>query len=675
MNKELLIEIGVEELPAIPFLKELPNIRSKWQAVLDEYRLASEFEFYFTPRRLVLFHKNFALKQPDSVVQMIGAPKHVAIKDGAFSPAALSFAKKCGIAESELKFKEIDGKEVLYYEQEVIGNDSKNLLGDMVEKFLLSLSFGKSMRWGRGEFEFIRPIRSFLCLLGDESVSFTKFGIASEARSYPHRDIGYEKVGVASISEYFSGAKARGIVLDANERRVKILEQFKAIEAQNGVEIGLDEDLLDEVVAITEAPNALLGGFEAEFLEVPSEVIITSMKENQRYFPVFKNGKLSNHFVVVSNSLSTDSALIVQGNEKVLRARLSDAMFFWQSDLKAEFSPEKLKNVTYLKELGNTYEKCERELKVALALSEKFADKLRSEVGSEYKELLTRAVMLSKADLTSGMVYEFTELQGVMGSYYARAKGESEAVVRAIGEQYLPNGEASAMPSTTFSALVALAIKLETLVGLFSVGKIPTGNKDPYALRRAANGVIKILQDNEFSFDMSEFLSDIAKGYTKFDVGALVGFINERLYTFFESNPSIIKACLSSAKGDLLAQISAIKALEKVCASESFRENFSTFKRLANIIKDEIKTGVDESLFEAEAERNLYAKFKEVAERELGDEDKLNTLFALKGAIDGFFDAVMINAEDAKIRHNRQALVGEIYSEFLKIADIKEISL
>lgn len=676
MNKELLIEIGVEELPAIPFLKELPNIRSKWQAVLEEYRLASEFEFYFTPRRLVLFHKNFALKQPDSVAQMIGAPKHVAIKDGAFSPAAISFAKKCGISESELRFKEIDGKEVLYFEREEKGAKIQSLLGDMVEKFLLSLNFDKSMRWGSGEFEFIRPIRSFLCLFGDENVEFVKFGIASEAASFPHRSIGYDKVKISSIAEYFSGAKERGIVLDANERRAKILEQFKAIESKNSIEIGLDEDLLDEVMAITEAPTALLGSFEEEFLQVPSEVIITSMKENQRYFPAFKNGKLSNHFVVVSNSLSSENSLIVRGNEKVLRARLSDAMFFWQSDLRAEFSHEKLKNITYLKELGSTYEKTERELKVALALAEIFADRLKAEVGAEFKELLKRAVMLSKADLTSGMVYEFTELQGVMGGYYARAKGESEAVATAISEQYLPNGEASAMPSTAFSALVALAIKLETLVGLFSVGKIPTGNKDPYALRRAANGVIKILQDNELSFDMAEFLNDIAKGYANFDVGALVGFINERLYTFFECNPSIIKACLSSAKGDLLAQISAIKALEKVCDSESFRENFSTFKRLANIIKDEIKTGVDEGLFEVEAERKLYIEFKKVVQQcELSDEDKLNALFALKGAIDGFFDAVMINAEDPKIRHNRQALVGEIYSEFLKIADIKEISL
>ncbi|MCR4941877.1 MAG: glycine--tRNA ligase subunit beta [Campylobacter sp.] len=675
MTKELLIEIGVEELPAIPFLKEFANIKTKWQKVLDEYNVSSKFDFYYTPRRLCFYHKEFLLNQPDSFSEFIGAPRQVALQDGKYTPAALSFAKKCGISTDELKFAEVKGKEVLYYKKLIKGVESKSLLGDMIEKFLLSLNFGKSMRWGDTKFEFIRPVRSFLCLLGDEIVKFNKFGIQSGGDIFTHRDKGYEKVAVKNASEYFAKMPQYGIMLDSKLRREKILNDFANIEAQSGLKIQIDNDLLDEVVAITEYPTALLGTFEAEFLEVPSEVIITSMKENQRYFAVFDGKKLSNHFVVVSNSLSKDSSLIVRGNEKVLRARLSDAMFFWESDLKAEFSPEKLKNVTYLKELGTTYEKTLREEKVALKLAEIFADRLKNEVGEDYKKLVSRAVMLSKADLTSGMVYEFTELQGIMGAYYASAKGENENVARAIKEQYLPNGENSELPSTVLSAVVALAIKIESLIGLFSVGKIPSGNKDPYALRRSANGIIKILQDKNLNFDLKAFIDEICKDYAKFDTASLVAFINERLYTFFECNSSIIKACLASQKGDVLAQISAINALAKVCESQSFRENFSTFKRLANIIKDGVKSGVDESLFKDSSEQNLYSKFKDIASKNLSDFDKLNELFGLKTAIDSFFENVMINDENPKIRQNRLALVGEIYQEFLKIADIKEISL
>ena len=362
--KELLLEIGVEELPAIPFLRELPNINAKWQAVLEKYNIRSEFKFYYTPRRLVFFHEKFPLAQPDSVASFVGAPKQVALKDGAFTKAALSFANKCGISESELKFKEIDGKEVLYYEKEVKGELVAKIMGDMVEEFLKSLSFGKSMRWGNGEFEFIRPIRSFLCLLGDEVIKFNKFGVESSNSTYPHRSISYDKIKISNIKEYFEGSKSRGIVLEADEREKIILDEFEKISQKSGLKIEIDKELLAEVVAITEYPTALLGSFEEEFLEVPSEVIITSMKENQRYFPVFKDGKLANGFVVVSNAITQDYSLIIKGNEKVLRARLSDAMFFWQSDLKAEFSPEKLKNITYLKELGSIYEKELRELKV-----------------------------------------------------------------------------------------------------------------------------------------------------------------------------------------------------------------------------------------------------------------------------------------------------------------------
>ncbi|MBR8463691.1 glycine--tRNA ligase subunit beta [Campylobacter sp. faydin G-24] len=673
--KELLIEIGVEELPAIPFLRELPNIRAKWEAVLNEYRLKSEFEFYYTPRRLVFWHKAFPEAGDDSIAEFIGAPKQVAIKDGVYTQAALSFAKKCGINESELEFKNIDGKEVLYHQKQIKGKVSVELFGDIIEKFLLSLNFGKSMRWGDGEFEFIRPIRSFLCLFGDESVEFNKFGIHSEASTYPHRSIGYDKVAVSSASEYFSGAIARGIVLDVDKRREIILDEFKQINAKNGVQIEIDESLLDEVVSITEYPKALFGSFESEFLDVPSEVIITSMKENQRYFPVFKDGKLSNHFVVVSNAICDDYTLIVKGNEKVLRARLSDAMFFWQSDLLAEFSPKKLKNITYLKELGSLYEKELRELKVANFLARLYKNDLKTQFGDGYENDIERAVMLSKADLTTQMVYEFTELQGIMGHYYARAKGENELVVTAIKEQYLPDGENTECPSNLFSDIIALSNKLDTLIGLFSVGKIPSGTKDPYALRRAANGVIKIVLNHGLKFDISAILTELASEYKSFDVRLLESFMLDRLYTFFDANASIIKACINSGKRDIVELARAIDALASITADDKFKENFSTFKRLANILKEAKICSVDESLFELSEERALNDKFKALKSDPNNYKARLNELFELKDSIDAFFDKVMINTKNEAIRNNRIATIGQIYNEFIKIADIKEISI
>ena len=670
---ELLIEIGVEELPAIPFLKELPNIMGKWESILEKNLLKSEFEFEYSPRRLVIFHKDFNEFQPDREIENIGAPKAVALKDGEFSKAALSFATKCGISQDELKFKEINGKEVLYHKSVQKGVASKEILQGMIEEFLTSLNFGKSMRWGTGEFEFIRPIRSIACMLGSEFLEFEIFGVKAQNGFFPHRNFGYDLVKFGSSNEYFSLLSQNGVILKDIMRKAKILDEFEAIEQKSGLKIEIDEDLLDEVVAITEYPTALLGEFESEFLSVPKEVIITSMKENQRYFPVFKNGELSNHFVVVSNAISDDSELIIKGNEKVLRARLSDAKFFWEQDLNAEFSPEKLKNISYLNELGSVYEKELREVSVAKALAKRFDESLKAEFGGDYASALERAVMLSKADLVTTMVGEFSELQGIMGSYYAKAKNEHPLVAKAIKEQYLPTGENSELPSGIFSSVVAMAVKFETLFALFSIDKIPSGNKDPYALRRAALGLIKIALNANLNLDIKSLSDDIASGYKKFDTQKLINFIKDRLYTLYEFNPSVVKACINSGENDIKKLDSAIKALGEISGEAKFKENFATFKRLANIIKDEKIGLVNESLFENDAEKALNSAFKEI---EFNGDYKayLNLLFGLKDRIDEFFDKVMINVENAEIKANRIANIGQIYNAFLKVADIKEIS-
>ncbi|MBK1971439.1 glycine--tRNA ligase subunit beta [Campylobacter sp. TTU_617] len=665
MSKNLLIEIGVEELPALPLLKELPNIEKKWNEVLKNYKLESEFKFYYTPRRLVFFHQNFKEKQENSFVEFIGAPKNIAYKDGKLSNAGLSFLQKAGISEEELEFKELKGKEVLYYKKYIQGKTSQEILPLMIENFLKSLNFGKSMRWGAHTFEFIRAIRSIACLLDDEVLEFELYGVKSSNKTFIHRSISYDLLSFNNIQAYFQILEENYIILDPKKRKEKILNEFKALEQKHFINITQDDELLDEIIAITEYPSALLGNFDKNYLEIPKEVIITSMRENQRYFAVFKDEKLSNHFIVVSNSVCKDYTQIIEGNERVLRARLSDAMFFWKNDLKTGLNPDKLSHITYLENLGSMKDKCLREEYIAEILCQIYNN-------LNIKDIKT-AIQYSKADLNSQMVYEFTNLQGIMGSYYAKAMGFNEAICLAIKEQYLPDGENSKLPSNEFSSIVSLANKLDTLLGLFSIGKLPSGSKDPYALRRAASGVLKIILNTKKDLDLDMLFSKISKNYKEFNIQILKDFIFERLYTFYEVNASFIKAVLSSKNTNIVYINNAIKALIKLSQKENFNENFSTFKRLANIASKP-KYPLEKTLFTQEEEMKLYEAFLNTLN--FNDiEEKLTSLFALKPFIDNFFDKVMINVDDEKIKNNRQALVYQIYNEFLKIADIKEVSL
>ena len=683
MIKPLLIEIGVEELPAIPFLKELPNIETLWLDILEKNALACEFKFYYTPRRLVLWHEAFPTQQNEREEEFFGAPLSVALKDGEPTPAALGFAKKCGVDFAQVSRAQKDGKEVLYYKKTIAGQSSKVLLQSMIESFIKGLNFGKSMRWGFLEESFIRPIRWIGCMLGDEHVSFSLFGVESTPFSYPHRTISYEPFAYMFAGDYFDRLAERGVVLYPTKREEIILNDFKAIEKQEGVHIEIDEDLLAEVVAITEYPKALIGSFEERFLRLPPEVIITSMKENQRYFPVFKEGKLNNRFIVVSNAISDDYDLIVRGNEKVLRARLSDALFFLDNDLKKGLHYEGLKDITYLDGLGSLLDKELREKEIATYLTNKYTETLLAQNNrlnaSTLQALMEKSVMFSKSDLLSEMVYEFTELQGLMGYYYANAAGEDELFALALKEQYLPNSEESALPSTLFSAIVALAYKLDSLIALFSIDKIPTGNKDPYALRRAVNGIVKIVLDQGIAFDISKDLKALAQSYKSFDFTVLETFFLERMYQFFDVNPSIITAVISSGERDIVKLSQKIKALAAIVQDDGFKEMFSTFKRVANIIKNmevNAQISVDEKLFDNSYEKDLYSAFKTTITKHYDSfEENLDALFALKPQIDAFFDNVMVNTEDLSVRANRQNLIASVYNAFKSIADIKEISI
>ena len=574
MLKPLLIEIGVEELPAIPFLKELLNIEKKWSDILEKNSLLCNFDLFYTPRRLVLWHREFQVKQEDSEVENIGAPKSIAFKDGVATPAAASFASKCGISVDEILFKDFGKGEVLYQD----------------------------------------------------------------------------------------------------ERREKILKQIKDIEIKHNVKIELDLELLDEVVAITEYPTALLGKFDEEFLELPAEVIVTSMKANQRYFAVYKNEKLTNNFVVVSNALTNDFGYIISGNEKVLRPRLADAMFFYKNDIKNGLSNEGLKKLVFVEGLGTVYDKCEREAKIASYLAEIL------KIDKKDIELLQKAVMLSKADLMSEMVYEFTELQGLMGYYYSKIAKNDEKISLALKEQYLPSGENSELPSSIFSSIVAMSNKIDNLMALFSAGKNPTGSKDPFALRRAALGVVKIAIEHKLDIDFKAIFEDLKENYKNLDLKVLNEFFIERLYKIFDSvNPTVLKAVISSGERNIYKIYQKVEALNPFVESDNFKDYSATFKRVANIVKDiEINSSlnIEETLFEQDEERDLYNSFKKIKTSNFVTfDEELEALFSLKPQLDSFFEKVFVNHEDEKIKINRKNLIAQVYLGFRNIADIKEITI
>lgn len=675
MTKPLLIEIGVEELPAIPLLKIIQNIETSWQNILQKYSLECNFEFYYTPRRLVLMHTDMPTIQASKVVELVGPPLNVAMKDGQPTPAGLGFAAKCGVSFDELTTREEKGREVFFYSSAVDGKETVNLLEEMIEEWISSMAFGKMMRWASRSDEFIRPIRWLQVRLGDENVPLALYGVQSSNFTFVHRMANMDSIKVPTISEYENILKNGAVVLKPKEREALILADFDDIEQSQGVTIERDDDLLAEVVAITENPKALLGTFDEGFLRLPPEVIITSMKEHQRYFPVFKDGKLSNHFVVVSNAVTDDYIKVVEGNQRVLKPRLTDALFFYDNDLKRGLSIDGLEKVQFMDGLGSLKDKIDREEKIALYLVDKYSHKFDKKIDI-LKPLMSEAMRLAKADLTSEMVYEFTELQGLMGYYYATALGKETEVCEAIKEQYMPVGEGAELPSSLFSAIVAMAIKLDTLLGLFSVGKIPTGSKDPFALRRAVNGIVRILVEYDLSFDIDNTIFDLSSNYQSFDLELLSSFIVERIYKSIDVNPSIIASVLASGERDICEIFKKALALDSIVSRDDFKSISSTFKRVANISGDDSQIKVDTALFAQDEEKVLYDEFTAVSNGAYNSyKEKLEALFGLKDSLDTYFDNVMVNSDDEVLKSNRQALIGAIYNSFKSIADIKEITI
>ncbi|UOR68290.1 glycine--tRNA ligase subunit beta [Helicobacter pylori] len=698
-SDELLVEILVEELPAQALLNEYKEMPKKLHALFQKRALeVGNIEIFYTPRRLCLLVKDFPLLTQETKEEFFGPPVKIACnhqdKTQGLNALGLGFYQKLGLKDHQhfqTAFK--NNKEVLYHAKIRAKEPTKDLIMPIVLEFLEGLNFGKSMRWGNVEKSFIRPIHNICVLFNGENfngIEVKEYGFKTKQATKAHRQEGFDFIQVDSPKAYFEVLEKNHVILDPKKREAKILQEIKELETKHNIIVEIDRDLLDEVVAITEYPSALLGEFDKAFLKLPTEIITTSMKENQRYFATFnqksqESPTLHNGFIVVSNAINKDKQKIIAGNQKVLKARLSDAVFFYENDLKKPLDNAPLESVVFVQGLGTLKDKMEREAIIAQYLTQKYAPSLNMSL-EKALELVSRAVRIAKADLLSEVVYEFSELQGIMGYYYALKQNENELVALSVKEQYLPASENAPLPSSVFSAIVALSLKLDSLFSLFSVGKIPSGSKDPFALRRLSFGLLKIIAHYGLEFDLKADLKNLFEKvgvYQSFDLEVLEKFLLERFNNLIDCNPSIIRSVLNTNERDIVKIIQKVKALKRFLDDPKNAQKkellFSAFKRLANINKDRNPNESSEfsiSLFKELQEHALFEAFNAIKTSAFESLDsKIEAYFGLYTPLEEYFKSVLVMDKDIEIQKNRKNFLWGVYQSFLEIGDIKEIAI
>jgi glycyl-tRNA synthetase beta chain len=686
MNRELFIEIGTEEIPAGFIPDALSALSSALEREFKNYRIGyAQIRTMGTPRRLVGIVESLSEKQETLVIEKIGPARNLAFdQNGNPTKAAIGFARSQGVEVSQLETVRNDKGEYLCARKKEEGRVTREVLSEFLPGVITSLPFKKSMRWGNSNISFARPIHWITAVYGGKVVPFHLGEIESGTCSYGHRFLSPGSFEVKDSPSYLECTRKAQVIADQEERK-KIIraEVKKAAASVSGVPLE-DEELLEEVNNLVEYPVVLAGTFPAEYLKLPHEVLITCMKSHQKYFPVtdIKNNLLP-YFIVVTNTLTKDPHVVIKGNERVLVARLADARFFFEEDLKVSLiqRAEKLKGVLFHSRLGTSYEKVERFTTLAARIADLLFPELKRDV--------ERSALLCKTDLVSGMVGEFPELQGVMGREYALRSGEKREVAEAIFEHYLPRFAGDRLPETDTGALVSIADKLDTIAGCFGVGLIPTGAADPYALRRQALGIINIVLDKGYNVSLSALL-EMSLSLLTAKLSRKREEVKADVIEFFRARMAnqlitqgfsydVVDAALSRDFDDLFECFKRVKALQKMKGEPYFEPLAITFKRAMNIIKESVETQVNPSLFEGKAEENLLSAYEEVkqkAEALLRQKDYLacfEEMAKLKGPIDAFFDGVMVMVDDERIRKNRLALLSGITNLFGRIADFSKI--
>jgi glycyl-tRNA synthetase beta chain len=660
-----LLEIGTEEIPDWMIASALGQLRDSVQSLLDSNSLEGRVTWtQATPRRLALRADGIVDRQPDSEEVVTGPPK------SAGAGAAAGFARKMGAAVDALRTVSTARGEYFSFTKKVEGKAARDILAAELPALILKIQWPKTMYWtgGKSGPRFIRPIRWLVALLGLDVVPFEIAGVKSGRETRGHRKLGRPSIPVTA-DNYEEELRANGVILSAAERRAKIESEAGALVAAagRGLKVRHDPDLLETLVHITEYPTPILGRFDEQYLDLPGEVLVTVMKHHQKYFSVEDgDGKLAPNFIAVMNTSADPEGLVRHGNERVLRARFNDARFFWEVDQHRKLADRvaDLAHVTFQAKLGSYLEKAER--------MRRLARELATLAGTDPGPV-ERAVMLSKTDLTTEMVKEFTELQGVVGGLYAKAQGEPEEVWRAVYDHYKPQSMEDSIPATLAGKLVSLADKLDTLRGCFGIGLIPKGSGDPFALRRAAQGVVRILVEGRLGFPLSKLIGDDEP---------LRAFLLDRVRYYFREVRGFrydeVNAVLASASDDLPDVAARLTALQQVRPTENFEPLAASFKRIQNILRQANfaeRGAPDEALLESGPERQLYDEFRRARETASRSAylPALEAIASLRPAVDLFFDKVLVNAPDEKVRRNRLMLLNSILTEFSTIADFSEI--
>ncbi|OBU23076.1 glycine--tRNA ligase subunit beta [Photobacterium aquimaris] len=682
-DKNFLIELGTEELPPKALRTLAEAFAANFEAELKAADLPHQgIKWYAAPRRLALKVTALAENQPDKVVEKRGPAIAAAFDaDGNPTKAAQGWARGNGITVDQAERMVTDKGEWLLFKQEVKGQPAQTLLPELVANALAKLPIPRPMRWGNKDTQFIRPVKTLTMLLGDELIEGTILGVASARTIRGHRFMGEAEFTIDNADQYPAILEARGKVMADYEARKAIIlaDAQKAAQAVGGI-ADLDDDLVEEVTSLVEWPVVLTASFEEEFLKVPSEALVYTMKGDQKYFPVYDaEGNLVPKFIFVSNIISNDPSQVISGNEKVVRPRLADAEFFFNTDLKSKLVDRlpQLETAIFQKQLGTIKDKTDRITELAGYI----ADKIGADVTNA-----KRAGLLAKCDLMTSMVFEFTETQGVMGMHYARHDGEAEDVALALNEQYMPRFAGDQLPSTGVSSAVAMADKLDTIVGIFGIGQAPKGS-DPFALRRASLGVLRIIVENGYDLDLVDL---VAKAHSLFgdkltntNVDSdVIEFMLGRFRAWYQDagfSIDVIQAVLAmhpTQPSDFDKRVKAVSHFRDLDAAESLA---AANKRVGNILakfNGELPTTVDNSLLVEAAEKELAAKVETVVATlapvfAAGDyQQALTELASLREAVDAFFDNVMVMAEDEKLKVNRLALLNLLRNQFLQVADI-----
>ena len=673
---DFLLELGTEELPPKLLIMLSESLKSNIIDELKQINISSGSVIAFaTPRRLAIAISELQSKQKDQVIEKKGPSTE--------SPemAVNGFAKSCGVDLSQLKKKQLGYKEYFFYSKEEVGQNISSLLPKIIENSIKNIPITRAMRWGNADHSFVRPVHWLVMMLDKEIVSTKIMGLESGRIT---RGLRFQKdltIELSHASEYESVMSKRAqIIVDFNKRKELIRQQILSVAKENNAEVVLDESLLDEVCALVEYPRAFAGNFDEKFLSVPHEALISAMKSHQKYFHlVDSKGVLLPLFISVANIESSNLRVVIEGNERVIHPRLADSEFFWNQDktVRLDQRIDGLDKVLFMKSLGSMAQKVKR--------IEHLSSYIAELVGFDPKES-SRAGLLCKSDLLSEMVGEFADLQGVMGGYYALNDGESKAVSIAIREHYQPRFSGDRLPSTNEGLVVAIADKLDTITGIYGIGQAPTGSKDPYALRRLALGLLRILLEAKIELNLESLIKislDLhLEGVDRGASDSIYKFMMERLKAYYKDaniDSSVYEAVLAVKPNSPFDFHLRVDALNEFIQSADSKSLIESNKRIANILKDSTENHselVSKMLVE-DSEKNLY-KATELLSKQLLDKQDYKTimrsLLDLKGVIDAFFDNVMVNTEDLEVREARLALISRVRALFLSVADISHLS-